>query len=332
MIAPYELKRTGGVERYILSFCEAASKEVDLILFTQTNLGIQPYQVRSLERVLEDGNDFDLCISHAIYGTGPLPRARVYLHIFHGTILGNLLTRPWLSIHPSFLKWWFLEQRSLRGKDGIIGVSTQACKEIRWMGYRGDIRKIPSGGGFESERYEGEVKPGALRVIFCGRAQDKVKRFPWILEGFSLARAEIPDMELIVLGPGDADHGLEGVSFLGDLNPKEVDMELEKAHVQINASYYEGCSLSISEGILKAGLISLLTHRGGNKDMIKPGETGYFFNSPEELASILMDLGRDSQRRDSMIENIYQQGFKWSWERVCQEVLRFGRELLEAKS
>ena len=332
MVAPYDLNQTGGVEKYVLSFCEMAARNTKLVLFTDTVFESGNYQIRSLVSVKTDPQVYDICITHAIHGYSFLPRARRYMHIFHGTILGNLYARPWLVIHPSFLKWLLMEKRSMSQKNGIIGVSHQACDEIKRMGFQGQLRRIPSGGGSESHRYEDGLKSETLTIVFCGRTRDKVKRFQWILEGFILARKKYPEIELRVLGPGCEGIAIQGVHFLGKLEAHEVHKEFSKAHIQLNASYYEGSSLALAEGVLLGGLVSLVTPVGGNQDIIEHGSTGYFFKTPHELASYLCKLAENQKLLKNLLANVQRQKFQWTWEKVVSDVLDFGLDLLNEGS
>ena len=311
--------------------CSSDLRENKLVLFTDTVLEDHNYRIKPLISTQTDSSLYDLCITHAIYGYSLLPKAREYIHIFHGTILGNLFVRPWLSIHPSFLRWLLMEKRSTLGKSGIVGVSFQACKEIKTMGFKGPIKKIPSGGGFESDRYMKAAKADNLTIVFCGRTQDKVKRFPWILKGFAIARRYCQGIELRVIGPGYEGMSMQGVYFMGDLQANEVGSELAKAHIQINASHYEGSSLALAEGVLQGGLISLVTPVGGNRDIIENGVTGYFFESPHELASLIRQLEADRGLCDLLLDNVQRLKFQWTWEHVAKEVLDFGRDLIKAR-
>ena len=191
IVAPYHLDRVGGVERFILSFAEAA-QNIGMSCVIYNPLGFVSKSLNVIHEI--DDNEYDLCLSHAIYGLGAMPKAYRRVHTFHGTILGNLYQRPWLWIHPKFLQWLAMESASRRGKDGVIGVSDWAIREIHRMGYRGPVSRIPSGGGFEAQRIKRPKSSGnesELLCLFCGRSSDKVKRFNLIREGIRLVRKKI---------------------------------------------------------------------------------------------------------------------------------------------
>ena len=326
IVAPYQLDKVGGVERFILSFTQAAQN------ISKACVIYNPFKFHSdsLNVIHElDNTEYDLCISHAIYGLGAMPRARRRIHTFHGTILGNLFQRPWLWIHPKFLQWLAMESASRREKEGIIGVSDWAVREIHRMGYRGPIDQIPSGGGFESQRLSQPRKSSKaheLLCLFCGRSSDKVKRFALIREGIRLVRQKNENIRLLVVG-GTSAKSEPGIEYLGDKPYYEVLELMKKVQIQINASYYEGYSLSLSEGIFQAGLITLATPVGGNLNTLVHGKTGFFFQSPRELATYLLSLSRNSELKDALFTNIFKEMPILSWEQVAKRTLDFAFSL-----
>ena len=329
VVAPYDFSKIGGVENFVLSTCKVFAREHEVSLVTHSKFNLENVKVQTMSEV--DQTQFDLCLSHAIFGGGEIPEANVYIHTFHGTILGNLKVRPWLWLHPRFWMWLGMEMASLKDKTGVIGVSDWACSEIRRMKWEGELRQIPSGGGFEESRYEMSqvertIDEEALICVFCGRKDDKVKRFDWIARGIELARKKCPGVRLKVIG-GEKQPDDNGIEFLGNIPADKVGDLLSNCHVQINASHYEGYSLSISEGIFKAGLITLCTRVGGNLHQLEHGKTGFFFESPEELAAYLVTLAKNHELRKDMFKNILESELIWSWEEVCEEILEFHSEL-----
>lgn len=328
IVAPYDLSKVGGVERFIISFAEAAREFVgECVIYNP--FGFTHRKVNCIREI--DEIEYDLCITHAIYGLGSMPKARRRIHTFHGTTLGNLFQRPWLWMHPKFWQWLAMESASRREKNGVVGVSDWAIKEIYRMGYRGPIKQIPSGGGFESQRIKSPRKPsldGELVCVFCGRSTDKVKRFPMILEGFRLAHQKNDKIKLLVIG-GCVGKVESGVQYFGNQSYRDALNLLNAAHVQINASYYEGYSLSLSEGIFQSGLITLATPVGGNLNTLIHGKTGFLFNSPRELATYLTSLAKNIELQKVIFNNIYDQMPIFSWEKVAEDTLKFAFSLPE---
>lgn len=322
--APYDYSKIGGVERYVLSFIQACPKEVQVYLISDH----VPQELSCPVLSTHDfqNESFDLCISHAIFGGGDLPKANKYIHVFHGTILGNLFVRPWLWLHPKFWTWLSMEYKSTKNKDGIVAVSDWAQSEVRQMGFRNPVQKIHSGGGFEKDRYQG-LKDYSPSFIFCGRFTDKVKRFQMILDGLRIARKSNPLIKLYVLG-GDVTIKDEGLVSLGSLGWDEVKEVYKKYCFQINASYYEGCSLSMAEGQFVGNTINLSTPVGGNLNQLVDSKTGYFFKSSEELAKYMVDLSSDEKNYSRMQSEIKVSTTIPSWEQVVLDTLRFYQTLI----
>ncbi|MCJ8344282.1 hypothetical protein MJH12_01990, partial [bacterium] len=116
--APYDYSKVGGVERYVLSFIQACPSHIDVSLISDHVPQEFSGRVLSTQEIIQE--EFDLCISHAIFGRNRLPQAKKYIHIFHGTILGNLFVRPWLWLHPKFWNWLSMEFKSLKNNDAGI--------------------------------------------------------------------------------------------------------------------------------------------------------------------------------------------------------------------
>jgi glycosyltransferase involved in cell wall biosynthesis len=219
-----------------------------------------------------------------------------------------------------------MEYKSTKDKDAVIAVSDWAQSETRQMGFKGPIQKIHSGGGFEKDRFLGE-KDLSPSFIFCGRFTDKVKRFEMILDGLRLARKSNPEIKLYVLG-GDVSVQDEGLVSLGALPWDQVREVYKKYSFQINASYYEGCSLSMAEGQFLGNTVNLSTPVGGNLNQLLDTKTGYFFKNSEELAKHMTDLSTDKEKYAMMQDEIDQSKIIPSWEQVVSETLNFYHSLL----
>ncbi|MCO4783771.1 MAG: glycosyltransferase family 4 protein [Candidatus Cloacimonetes bacterium] len=322
--APYDYSKVGGVERYVLSFIQACPSDIEVTLISDKGSDDISCPVLATDQV--HTQSFDLCISHAIFGGQELPKSQKYIHIFHGTILGNLFVRPWLWLHPKFWTWLWMEYQSTKNKDGIIAVSDWARSEIRQMGFKGPVTMIHSGGGFEKDRFEGD-KQLSPSFIFCGRFTDKVKRFQMILDGLRLARKTNPEIKLYVLG-GDVSIQDEGLVSLGALPWNKVREVYKKYSFQINASFYEGCSLSMAEGQFLGNTVNLSTPVGGNLNQLQDTKSGYFFQNSQELAKLMVDLSTDQDKYQQMQNEIDQSKLVPSWEQVVSDTLNFYHSLI----
>ncbi|MBW7877094.1 MAG: glycosyltransferase [Candidatus Cloacimonetes bacterium] len=326
--APYDLISAGGVERYILSLAKALMTNHEVVIYSDTNPGA-PFTIRPLNKARLDSAD--LCITQAIYGQCQKPLSKKHIHIYHGTILGNWMARPWLLLHRKFWSWFLMERASLKGPDGVVTVSNQAMGEIHRMGYRGPLCLIPSAGGYVKDRgaFQKEHEFSQL-ALFCGRPTDKVKRFPWIEEGIRQARLSGSSWKLIVLGNFLGKASDDSVIPMGNVDHLSVLEWMGKVDLQINASYYEGCSLALAEGMYCANTPVLATKVGGNRDQVISGKNGDFFSDPEDLARKLLQLEKNPAILHSWQNYLKTNCEVPSWEDVAQRILDFSESLKES--
>jgi glycosyltransferase involved in cell wall biosynthesis len=121
-----------------------------------------------------------------------------------------------------------------------------------------------------------------------------------LVEAFSRLRRGLPGTHLILAGDGSQRAAVEalvrrlgledGVTFLGTVDrPEQV---LEKLDVYVQASAREeGTSNSILEA-MAAGRPVIATDVGGNREVVRHGETGLIVppRNPDALASALSEL------------------------------------------
>ncbi|MCJ8346300.1 glycosyltransferase, partial [bacterium] len=157
--------------------------------------------------------------------------------------------------------------------------------------------------------------------IFCGRFSDKVKRFPTILEALRIARKSNPEIHLYVMG-GDLALQEEGVVNLGALPWLEVREIYKKYSFQINASFYEGCSLSMAEGVFLGNTINLASPVGGNLNQLIADQTGFYFKDAQDLAQYMIELSDNQDKFERMQNEINASKLIPSWEEVVSRTFK----------
>jgi glycosyltransferase involved in cell wall biosynthesis len=226
-----------------------------------------------------------------------------------------------MLLHPRFWYWFYQEYYCARRSSQAFCVSEWAAKEASMLGAKTPV-VLPGAGGFEKDRCNGFSQDGPLSFLFCGRVEDKVKRVPWILEAFRKARKLHPEIVLHIAGSKKINE--PGVICHGDLKRDEIKKLLKSVHVQLNASYYEGYSLSLAEGQYQGALATLATPVGGNLMQVKPGENGFFFHNAEELSSLLCLFASDPELVMRLRQNTFDHCEVLSWEQYAE---RFYSEL-----
>ena len=151
----------------------------------------------------------------------------------------------------------------------------------------------------------------------------QVSRFdPWkdpigVIDAYRLAREEIPDLQLALVGSMAHDdpegwHYLEltqahraddpNIHLLTNLQgagPSEVNALQRAAQVVVQKSIREGFGLTASEAMWKERPV-VVGDAGGLRIQVEDGVTGFLVDSPEACASRLVELFRDEDARRSM--------------------------------
>jgi glycosyltransferase involved in cell wall biosynthesis len=189
-------------------------------------------------------------------------------------------------------------------KDLVVGWGVSADK----------VRVIPN--GVEDELLETPLpmkrSEGRLRALFVGRLTN------WKgVETLLLAARDRPDVEVAIVGDGPeqpslrelaSQLGLNGrARFLGRLERAAAQAEMQRAHVLVLTSLYEGHSHTLLEAGA-VGLPCIASRRGGNPEVIADGENGLLVpaQDPDALGAALERLARDEPLRHALATRAWQ--------------------------
>lgn len=152
------------------------------------------------------------------------------------------------------------------------------------------------------------------RVLFVGRLVEK-KGCEYLLRSIPQVQAQVPDVEVAIVGDGPLRHKLERLShelridarFLGALSPLDVKAELDRARVfclpsiEAENGDAEGFGLVLLEA-QAAGLPVVTSAIGGAEEGMVDGETGYRFIEKDinTLAARLVALLLDDRLATAM--------------------------------
>lgn len=154
----------------------------------------------------------------------------------------------------------------------------------------------------------------------------QVSRFdPWkdplgVIEAYKLVRAEVPDLQLALVGSmalddpeawdmyrrivavSNDDDGIHVLTNLTGVGNVEVNALQRMAQVVIQKSLREGFGLVVSESLWK-GTPVVAGRAGGIPLQLQDGHGGYLVDSVEECASRTLELLRDAQLRRELGES-----------------------------
>jgi phosphatidylinositol alpha-mannosyltransferase len=160
-------------------------------------------------------------------------------------------------------------------------------------------------------------------IGFIGRFQEPRKGLMVLVEALPAIIREIPDVRVVVAGPGDSDEFLEGVpqhlrirfSFLGRISEEEKADFLHSIGVYVAPNTGgESFGIILAEA-LAAGAAVVASDIPAFQALLDNGKYGELFASEDaaSLAHSISSLLKDSARRDQLKSDgkIYAQYFDW---------------------
>lgn len=175
-------------------------------------------------------------------------------------------------------------------------------------------------------------------LITVARLEDRYKGHDTVVRALPLIRAQVPDVEWVVVGAGPRRVQLErladiygvrsSVNFRGRVDNAERDDWLERAHVFAMPSRVPGDGMG-GEGFgivyLEAnwhGLPVIAGNAGGAVDAVADGETGLLVdaNDPVAVADAATRLLRDEELRGRLGANGPAHAQKFAWPLITRQI------------
>jgi phosphatidyl-myo-inositol alpha-mannosyltransferase len=292
-------------------------------------LAFGPVSRTRVRRWLADG-DFDVLHIHepvspslsmlALWAaTGPI------VATFH---TANLRSRVMQAAYPVL-------RPSLEKIAARIAVSEDARRTVvEHIG--GDAVVIPNGVyvdrfGTASVRPQWQGTPERPTVAFVGRIDESRKGLPVLAAAVPAVLAQRPGTRFLVLGRGDGDEALEGltaeqraaVELLGPLGDADKAALLRSVDVYV-APHTGGESFGIVlVEAMSAGAPVLASDLGAFRRVLDDGSLGVLFptGDPQALASSLVGLLDDPGERARMVAVASKAVRRYDWSRVAAQVL-----------
>jgi colanic acid/amylovoran biosynthesis glycosyltransferase len=174
----------------------------------------------------------------------------------------------------------FVSGRAYDRLSQVVCVSQFLAQAVANKNRRMPVLTIPSGTPLPEELAQ---PSDTLRLIYSGRLVQEQKRIKETVDAMILACQKIDGVQAVILGEGPERHRLEArvgesgadVRFAGRLPVAEMLQELQKAHVIVLLSDYEGLPGSIVEG-MACGLVPVCMNiRSGLTELIADGVNGF---------------------------------------------------------
>ncbi len=194
-----------------------------------------------------------------------------------------------------------------------------------------DAIVIPNGIYAENYR-DGSAQPKwqGNTIGFLGRFEEDRKGLPVLLDALPIISRFIPDLRVLIAGPGDSDEVLEKVDpqlqdrieFLGKIS------EAEKADFLASISLYiapntggESFGIILAEA-MAGGATVVASNIPAFADVLGDGQFGALFESEnsESLAKIVIDLLRDQEKRKELASAGATHAQRFDWSQVGEEI------------
>jgi glycosyltransferase involved in cell wall biosynthesis len=220
----------------------------------------------------------------------------------------------------------FLEEHWLKPYHNVptFAVSNSTLKDLNLLGFT-KVRIALQGLNYPPLA---SVPPKAddPTLVFVGRFT-KAKRPDHALEAFKIARKQIPDLRLKMIGRGYLQDRLteqkgEGTEILGYLPLEEKSAIISRSHVLLVPAVREGWSIVVTEANA-LGTPAIGYKVNGLVDSIKNGKTGLLCDpNPEDMARKIVELISDPTRLKTMSSVALEDSRQYSWDSSANDMLK----------
>ncbi len=238
--------------------------------------------------------------------------------------------------HPIIKRW----QQRLHGN---IAVSPAARRYVNNT-FPGDYEIIPN--GIDFKHFSTDVAPmpqyqdGKINILFVGRLE-KRKGLRYLLEAYGKLKWDLPNIRLIVVGPGNPDkesyrvmssQNLQDVEFVGRVSYDDLPRYYASADIFCSpATGAESFGIVLLEA-MSAGKPVVASDIEGFRGVMTHGEQGLLVPKKDSnaLAEALGMLARDPELRRKLGGNGNRLAEEYRWEVVAGRVEAYYNTCLKA--
>ena len=166
-------------------------------------------------------------------------------------------------------------------------------------------------------------------VVATGRLMPS-KDFPALVAAMATVRAAVPDVELVIVGEGYERENIERaiaaadaegwITLAGRVSDDQLLDLYRRAWLVASTSRAEGWGMTLTEAAA-CGTPAVATRIPGHVDAVADGDTGVLVDRDDELASAIIGLLTDHDRRNRMRESAIARSELFRWDRTAYETL-----------
>jgi phosphatidylinositol alpha-mannosyltransferase len=228
---------------------------------------------------------------------------------------------------------YYVGQTAMEKVRGRIAVSEDARRTlVTHMG--GDAVLIPNGvrvSAFASRERLPEVDPDRPAILFLGRMDEPRKGLAVLVEALPAVLAQVPDLQVLIAGPGDVDEQREllppevlgNVTFLGRISDEDKARALRSVDVYV-APHTGGESFGIVlVEAMAAQAAVVASDLPAFRRVLEDGTSGRLFPNLDSaaLSSALIELLADRELRARYVAAADARVQVFDWDRVVDDVI-----------
>ncbi len=236
-----------------------------------------------------------------------------------------------------FLRKWLLKI------DGRIAVSQSALRYVQ-RHFQGDYSIIPN--GIDSKHFYPDVSPfdnftdGKINILFVGRLESR-KGVKYLIDAYKLVAQEIPDIRLIIVGPGTrlrkkyekhvSKNHLKNVIFIGYAAYNDLPRYFKTADIVCApATGWESFGIVLLEA-MAVGKPIIASNIEGYASVLNHGIEGLLVppKNTKKLAGALSTLINDKKLRQKMGAKGRLKAIEYDWEHITEQVLNIYHKTLK---
>jgi phosphatidylinositol alpha-mannosyltransferase len=268
------------------------------------------------------------------------------LHVHEPVAPSLSILALWVSRGPIVATWhsshdrsrimsagYYVGQTAMEKVRGRIAVSEDARRTlVTHMG--GDAVLIPNGvrvSAFASHERLPGVDPSRPAILFLGRMDEPRKGLAVLVEALPAVLATVPDLQVLIAGPGDVDEQREllppevlgNVTFLGRISDEDKARALRSVDVYV-APHTGGESFGIVlVEAMAAQAAVVASDLPAFRRVLEDGASGRLFANQDAagLSDALIELLADPDLRARFVAAADVRVREFDWDRVVDDVI-----------
>ena len=243
------------------------------------------------------------------------------------------LVATWHSSHDRsrvLTAGYYIAQTAMEKLRGSIAVSQEARRTLTGH-VGGDAVLIPNGVRVKDFTPEVHDRQRRRELLFLGRIEEPRKGLSVLLEAMPAILDQVPDLKVVVAGPGDNEEIREdlpdrvdrALSFYGSVSDERKQELLREAQVYV-APHTGGESFGIVlVESMAAGACVVASDIPAFRTVLEDGKAGRLFTTkdPAALADAVLSVLADDAARRALVTRGYARASQYDWDTVVDDVL-----------